>query len=86
MSEIYRGMGGDPNTYTHPVIALVIDGEIVSVLNTDERLGAILLSNPTIVDISQAQKETPSLCEGWTYDGSNFFPPQRETEDNENEQ
>jgi hypothetical protein len=75
MGEIYRGMGGDPNTHEHPVVAFVIDGEIVSVLNTDERMGAILLSNPIILDLSKIQLENPEIHEGWRYDGSNFLPP-----------
>ena len=75
MSEIYTGMGGNPNTFYHPVIAFVIDGEIVSILNTDERMGAILMSNPIIVDISDAQLENPALSEGWRYDGEKFLPP-----------
>jgi len=34
------------------MIAFLIDGEIVQIMGTDERLAAILLSNPTIVDIT----------------------------------
>lgn len=33
-------------------IAFVIDGEVVETLHTDSRIAAIVLSNPTIVDIS----------------------------------
>lgn len=33
-------------------VAFIIDNEVVDVLHTDERLGAILLSNPTIMDIT----------------------------------
>lgn len=34
-------------------IALIIDGEVVEMLHTDERLTAIFLSNPTIVDVTE---------------------------------
>ena len=33
-------------------VAFVIDNEVVDILHTDERLGSILLSNPTIIDVS----------------------------------
>lgn len=40
----------------HPYkIAFVIDGEVVDTLRSHERLGAILLSNPIIVDISNVE-------------------------------
>lgn len=78
MTEAYKGMGGSPNTFNHPVIALVIDNEIVSILNTDERLGAILLSTPQIVDISEAQYNNPAICEGWGYKEGKFISPMEE--------
>lgn len=33
-------------------LALIIDGEVVDILHTDHRLGAIFLSEPTIIDVS----------------------------------
>jgi hypothetical protein len=33
-------------------VAFVLDNKVVDVLHTDERLGAILLSNPLIVDVT----------------------------------
>lgn len=33
-------------------IAFIIDEEVVDVLHTDERLGAIFLSEPVIVDVT----------------------------------
>jgi hypothetical protein len=83
MSEVYTGMGGDPNTNTHPVIAFVLDGEIVSILNTDERMAAILLSNPIIVDITEEKKKQPLILEGWKYDGEKFFSVVERTEESE---
>ena len=34
------------------MLAFVIDGEVVQVMGTDERLAAILLSDPIIVDVT----------------------------------
>ncbi len=39
----------DEHPYT---IAFIIDGEVVDILKSHERLGVILLSNPTIVNIT----------------------------------
>ena len=33
-------------------IAFIIDNKVVEILNTDERLSAILLSNPLILDVT----------------------------------
>jgi hypothetical protein len=79
MSEIYKGMGGSPNTFNHPVIGFVIDEMLVSILNTDERMAAILLSNPIIVDITEAQKKNPKIVEGWEYKNGQFVDPWKGT-------
>jgi hypothetical protein len=34
-------------------IALVIDNEVVDIIHANDRLGAIFLSNPTIIDVSE---------------------------------
>lgn len=33
-------------------LAFIIDNEVLDILHTDERLAAIFLSNPTIVDVT----------------------------------
>ena len=38
-------------------IALIIDNEVVDIIHTDERLAAIFLSNPTIVDVTDHTDE-----------------------------
>jgi len=78
MTEKYTGMGGDPNTYNHPVIAFIIDGEVVSILNTDERMAAVLLSNPIIVDITEEKRANPFIVEGWEYKDEQFISPMEE--------
>jgi hypothetical protein len=35
-------------------LALIIDGEVVEVLHTDERLAAIFLSEPLVIDVSDS--------------------------------
>jgi len=48
-------------------VAFVIDGVIVEVLSTDERLAAIFLSEPEIIDVSSAAVPAGQLI-GYTYD------------------
>jgi hypothetical protein len=47
------------------MLAFVIDGEVVQVMGTDERLAAILLSEPTIVDVTGVD---PSLVTSANFD------------------
>ena len=47
------------------MLAFVIDGEVVQVMGTDERLAAILLSEPTIVDVTGVD---PSLVISANFD------------------
>lgn len=57
-------------------IAFIIDGEVVDVLHTDDRLAAIFLSDPQVVDVTHIYQNSPSPdinMTGWTYDGVNFY-------------
>jgi len=65
-----------PEMQLPPVkIAFVIDGSTVDVLHTDDRLGAIFLSQPTIVDVSAWYEANPGKnLVNATYDGTNFTP------------
>ena len=59
-------------------IAFIIDGEVVEILHTQDRLAAILLSEPTIVDISDVKNDSNSdIYPGWKYDSTTdtFTPP-----------
>lgn len=39
---------------TPPIkLAFIIDNEVADILHTDERLSAIFLSNPTVIDITE---------------------------------
>lgn len=55
-------------------IAFVIDGEVVDVIHTEERMAAILLSAPQIVEATDWVNENPgqSLI-GHTYRDGEFF-------------
>lgn len=62
-------------------VAFIIDGVVQDVINTDARLGAIFLSQPIIVDVSENQ-ENNFITYGWLYDEqSQTFtaPPAQET-------
>ena len=58
-------------------IAFVIDGKVVDVLHTDERMGAIFLSEPTIVDATDFFATLPEATPlvGGTWDGTSFTLP-----------
>jgi hypothetical protein len=59
-------------------IAFIIDGEVVDVLHTDDRLAAIFLSDPQVIDVTSIYVNSPNPdinMTGWTYDGTNFSYP-----------
>ena len=50
-------------------IAFVIDGELVDILHTQDRLAAIFLSDPLIVDVTDELTSDPAgLRPGMKYD------------------
>jgi hypothetical protein len=54
---------------TPPVkIAFIIDNQVVDVLHTDDRLGAIFLSDPVTVDVTDLFNENKMVFPGDTYD------------------
>jgi hypothetical protein len=82
-----------PDTTTPPVpsdnthkTAYIIDGVVVMTMLTDERSQAIVLSNPTIVDITNltfpdeilenGDNKQVVITNGWTYDGTTFHKPE----------
>lgn len=51
-------------------IAYIIDNEVVDIIHTDERLAAIFLSNPTVIDITTNfynEDNNPTILVGATY-------------------
>jgi hypothetical protein len=64
-------------------IAYVIDGKVVETIRSNERLWAIIMSNPTIVDITNITfpdqvtadgSSQVTIGSGWNYDGTTFTP------------
>ena len=47
-------------------IAFIIDGVVADVLNTDDRLAAIFLSQPKVVDVTEIS-ESEFITSGYTY-------------------
>lgn len=61
-------------------IAFIIDGELVDIMYTDERLAAILLSSPKIMDISDYPEDVVFHI-GYMYDEqSGSFTPKKTEE------
>lgn len=55
---------------TPPIkLAFIIDNEVADILHTDERLAAIFLSNPIILNITEQLTSNPgSITPGMLYD------------------
>lgn len=54
-------------------LAFVIDGEVADTLQTDDRLAAIFLSKPQIVEFDREKDDVRS---GMKYDGTKFSEPE----------
>ncbi len=54
------------------MLAFIIDGEVAEILQTDDKLAAIFLSQPKAVEFD---KETTEVFAGYKYDGKNFTRP-----------
>jgi len=55
------------------MLAFIIDGEVAEILQTDDKLAAIFLSNPTAVEFD---KEKDTVVAGMKYDGKTFSKPE----------
>lgn len=76
-----------PGTEATGFVAIVVDGKVMDVIGTTDRMHALLTSNPKIVNLgSNAQKATSLVPEQCTYDeatktftnpdGSTFVAPE----------
>jgi len=57
-------------------LAFILDGEVVDILHTDERLSAIFTSNPLILDVSNSWSESNELIRvgsKYNYETKEFF-------------
>ena len=57
-------------------IAFIIDNVVVDVLHTDERLAAIFLSHPLVLDITETYEETQPKPGYVYYEDTQTFLPQ----------
>lgn len=62
----------EPNEIPPVPLAYIMDGEVVLVMNTDERMAALFTSNPTVIQVERGDNE-PKV--GWKWDGKTFTPP-----------
>lgn len=61
-------------------IAFVLDGEVVDILHTDERLAAIFTSNPLIVDVTGQLEGAGGIVKvgtKWDYESNQFIPEEQ---------
>ena len=54
-------------------LAFVIDGEVAEILQTDDKLASIFLSQPQIVEFD---KEKETVVAGMKYNGTKFSNPE----------
>jgi hypothetical protein len=66
IEEIYQGQ---------TLLAFVIEGEVVQTFMCDERMAAVLQSNPEVVEITGRNMSLEGPFVGWQYDGKDFIPP-----------
>jgi hypothetical protein len=57
-------------------IAFIVNNEVVDVLHTDERLAAIFLSQPLVLDITETYEETQPKPGYVYYEDTKRFLPQ----------
>jgi len=57
------------------VLAFIIDEEVVQTFMCDERMAAILQSNPTVIEITDRDPFLYGPHPGWTYKNNQFQPP-----------
>jgi hypothetical protein len=55
------------------MLAFVIDGEVAEILQTDDKLAAIFLSQPQAVEFD---REKDNVVAGMKYDGTKFSIPE----------
>lgn len=54
-------------------LAFILDGEVAEILQTDDKLAAIFLSQPQIVEFDREKNDVVS---GMKYDGKKFSNPE----------
>jgi len=57
-------------------LAFILEGQVVDILHTDERLSAIFTSNPLIVNVTEnflQENNIVKIGTKWNYETSQFF-------------
>lgn len=62
-----------PKNASIATIAVVLDGEVQEVLRAQDRLAALLLSEPKFIEVDEALEEKPTI--GWKYVNDVFVKP-----------
>ena len=65
-SDIYKG-----NVF----LVFILDGKVVETFICNEKMAAILQSNPTIVEITEGDPFLTGPHKGWNYNGEYFSIP-----------
>jgi hypothetical protein len=70
LKKVSKGKAPDISSITQN-IAFVIDGQVVDIIHCQDKMAAILLSNPEIVLIPEGKFAKP----GWAYQDGKFIDP-----------
>lgn len=70
LKKVSKGKAPDISSITQN-IAFVIDGQVVDIIHCQDKMAAILLSNPEIVLIPEGKFAKP----GWAYQDGEFIDP-----------
>ena len=62
------------------VLAFIIDNEVVQTFSCDERMAAILQSNPKVVELTNTDPFMHGPHVGWIYKNDKFYPPKSQQE------
>ena len=62
------------------VLAFIIDNEVVQTFICDERMAAILQSNPKVVELTNTDPFMHGPYVGWIYKNDKFYPPKSQQE------
>lgn len=69
LNKIQKGKIMENQSLPPVKLAFIIDGEVVDILHTDERLAAIFTSQPLVMDVTdKLEIDSLSVVPGMTYD------------------
>jgi hypothetical protein len=62
-----------PQEFPPVKLAFILDDQVVDVIHTDERMAAIFLSQPLVLDVTPAEGEELNVHVGDGYDNGTFI-------------